>query len=75
MPDGAPSLAWDLQAELGEGPVWVERDRALRFVDIKRQQIHRLALELGLALSHDTGPGNVPVNGGRRDEVSMAQST
>jgi len=47
MPDGAPSLVWDLQAELGEGPVWVERDRALRFVDIKRQQIHRYDPETG----------------------------
>ncbi|MEA3035228.1 MAG: xylono,5-lactonase [Sphingomonadales bacterium] len=32
---------WDVQAELGEGPVWVERDRALWFVDIKRRKIHR----------------------------------
>jgi sugar lactone lactonase YvrE len=32
---------WELQAELGEGPVWVERDRALWFVDIKKHQIHR----------------------------------
>ena len=40
----APSPAWDLQAELGEGPVWVERDKALWFVDIKKQQIHRYDL-------------------------------
>lgn len=32
---------WELQAELGEGPVWVERDSALWFVDIKKHQIHR----------------------------------
>jgi len=32
---------WELEAELGEGPVWVERDSALWFVDIKKQQIHR----------------------------------
>ena len=32
---------WSLGAELGEGPVWVEDDRALWFVDIKRNQIHR----------------------------------
>jgi sugar lactone lactonase YvrE len=36
-----PTDVWDLAAELGEGPVWVERDRALWFVDIKKQQIHR----------------------------------
>ena len=37
----APSPVWSLQAELGEGPVWVERDKALWFVDIKKQQVHR----------------------------------
>src|SRR5258708_27554742 len=36
-----PHDAWDVAAELGEGPVWVERDRALWFVDIKRHLIHR----------------------------------
>ena len=36
-----PKLVWELAAELGEGPVWVERDRALWFVDIKKQLIHR----------------------------------
>jgi sugar lactone lactonase YvrE len=36
-----PKVAWDLAAELGEGPVWVERDRALWFVDIKKHQVHR----------------------------------
>jgi sugar lactone lactonase YvrE len=35
-------LAWDVGAELGEGPVWVERDQALSFTDIKRQKVHRL---------------------------------
>ena len=34
-----PRLVWDVQAELGEGPVWV--GDALWFVDIKRQMIHR----------------------------------
>jgi len=28
-------------AELGEGPVWVERDSALWFVDIKGRRVHR----------------------------------
>lgn len=36
-----PRLVWDLQAELGEGPVWVKRDRALWFTDIKRHKVHR----------------------------------
>jgi sugar lactone lactonase YvrE len=36
-----PHLFWDMKAELGEGPVWVERDQALWFTDIKRRQVHR----------------------------------
>jgi xylono-1,5-lactonase len=40
MPE-RPEPVWELEAELGEGPVWVERDQALWFVDIKKQQIHR----------------------------------
>jgi sugar lactone lactonase YvrE len=36
-----PKVVWDVRAELGEGPVWVERDQALWFTDIKRQRIHR----------------------------------
>ena len=36
-----PKVAWGLAAELGEGPVWVERDCALWFVDIKKHQVHR----------------------------------
>jgi xylono-1,5-lactonase len=38
---GEPRNIWGLAAELGEGPVWVQRDHALWFVDIKKQQIHR----------------------------------
>jgi D-xylonolactonase len=38
---GKPRVAWKLAAELGEGPVWVERDEALWFVDIKKFEIHR----------------------------------
>jgi sugar lactone lactonase YvrE len=35
------ALACKVGAELGEGPVWVERDAAVWFVDIKGRQIHR----------------------------------
>jgi sugar lactone lactonase YvrE len=38
---GEPRVVWSLAAELGEGPVWVQRDSALWFVDIKKQQIYR----------------------------------
>src|SRR3954452_17037662 len=41
MAASEPRNVWNLAAELGEGPVWVERDRALWFVDIKTQQVHR----------------------------------
>ena len=41
MTDDAPTPVWELEAELGEGPVWVERDQALWFVDIKKQEVHR----------------------------------
>jgi D-xylonolactonase len=36
-----PRVVWDLAAELGEGAVWVERDQALWFVDIKKHEVHR----------------------------------
>jgi sugar lactone lactonase YvrE len=36
-----PRLVWDLEADLGEGPVWVELDHALWFTDIKRRKIYR----------------------------------
>ena len=31
-------LVWEVGAELGEGPVWDERDQALWFTDIKRKK-------------------------------------
>jgi xylono-1,5-lactonase len=39
MAQAQPINAWNVQAELGEGPVWV--DGALWFTDIKRRRIHR----------------------------------
>ncbi len=56
---GAPEIAspasvWTVGAELGEGPVWVERDQALWFVDIKRQNIHRFDPANGDMRSWDT---------------------
>ena len=35
------TCTWPLCCELGEGPVWVERDAALWFVDIERPAVHR----------------------------------
>ncbi|MGZ8284925.1 MAG: SMP-30/gluconolactonase/LRE family protein [Allosphingosinicella sp.] len=36
-----PRSVWSVAAELGEGPVWVGRDKALWFTDIKKREIHR----------------------------------
>ena len=37
----APDVAWRLDAQLGEGPLWLAREAALYFVDIHRGDIHR----------------------------------
>lgn len=49
-----PTDIWDLAAELGEGPVWVDRDEALWFVDIKKQKIHRYDPASGSKRSWDS---------------------
>ena len=53
MTDSNPLPVWELQAELGEGPVWVERDQALWFVDIKKHQVHRFDPANGARRSWD----------------------
>lgn len=50
----APELVWDLQAELGEGPVWVAADRAVWFVDIKGHRLHRFGVDDGAKTSWQT---------------------
>jgi sugar lactone lactonase YvrE len=37
----APQLAWRLDCQLGEGPVWLAEEQALAFVDIRLGRIHR----------------------------------
>lgn len=37
-----PRSVWDVAAELGEGPVWDRRDKALWFTDIKERKVYRL---------------------------------
>jgi xylono-1,5-lactonase len=67
MSEQEPTPVWELEAELGEGPVWVERDQALWFVDIKKQQVHRFDPKSGSRRSWDS-PGQVgfilPAQGG-----------
>ena len=48
-----PHDIWNLGAELGEGPVWVGRDKALWFVDIKKQLVHRYEPATGSKHSWD----------------------
>lgn len=38
---GEPRNVWNLAADLGEGPVWVGRDQALWFVNIRGPAVHR----------------------------------
>lgn len=44
---------WAIGAELGEGPVWVARDRALWFTDIKGRRLHRYDPATGDKASFD----------------------
>ncbi|MDE2820781.1 MAG: SMP-30/gluconolactonase/LRE family protein [Chloroflexota bacterium] len=43
----AVKLAWEIPAQLGEGPVWVEAENAVYWVDIYRNQAHRYSLADG----------------------------
>jgi sugar lactone lactonase YvrE len=46
---GEPVLALDARLELGEGPVWDDREQCLLFVDIERGEIHRFEPRTGAA--------------------------
>lgn len=50
---GQPELIWDVQAELGEGPVWSARERCVWFVDIKGRKLHRYGVDDGSKASFD----------------------
>ena len=50
-----PRLVWPVAAELGEGPVWLPREGALRFVDIKRGFLHHFVPETGACETLDVG--------------------
>jgi len=68
MPAGADAMALEITADpqsilsvgatLGEGPVWVARDAALWFVDIKGHRIHRYDPALNVGRSW-AAPGQV----------------
>ncbi|HVZ98854.1 MAG TPA: SMP-30/gluconolactonase/LRE family protein [Caulobacterales bacterium] len=44
---------WALKATLGEGPIWVARENAIYFVDIKKPALHRYSLADGGRQSWD----------------------
>lgn len=48
-------LVWDARALLGEGPVWLPNERALRFVDIKAGRLHRYTPNTGAKDTLDVG--------------------
>jgi len=59
--------ACEVNAELGEGPVWVSREAALWFVDIRGEQLHRYdpaTREHATWSTPDTPGFIVPVRGG-----------
>ena len=42
-----PRVAWDARCILGEGPVWLEEEQSLYFVDIKAPALHAFTPESG----------------------------
>lgn len=49
------SAVWQAECLLGEGPLWVASERALRFVDIKRGHLHRFVPKTGACETIDVG--------------------
>jgi xylono-1,5-lactonase len=47
MNDITPICVWEAGAQLGEGPVWVARERSVYFVDIKQCLVQRFNVDTG----------------------------
>ena len=63
-----PEPVWQTECLLGEGPVWLANEQALRFVDIKRGLLHRWVPASGAGQTIDVGGEPsfiVPVSAGR----------
>ena len=52
----------EVGATLGEGPIWVERDAALWFVDIKAPRVYRFDPETGFGTQSVYNEGEEPTN-------------
>ena len=54
-----PECVWQVETELGEGPLWVASQQALWFVDIKKKHIHRFDPKTGAKRTYDapSSPG------------------
>lgn len=50
-----PDVVWSLGALLGEGPIWLAGEQALRFVDIKAARVHRFVPATGETGSLEVG--------------------
>ncbi|MEO7385235.1 MAG: SMP-30/gluconolactonase/LRE family protein [Novosphingobium sp.] len=50
-----PEPVWSLGCALGEGPVWLADEQALRFVDIKKGNLHRWVPATGAAETIEVG--------------------
>ena len=48
-----PECVWQVETELGEGPLWAASERALWFVDIKKRHIHRFDPQTGAKRTFD----------------------
>jgi sugar lactone lactonase YvrE len=62
-----PEAVWQVGALLGEGPVWLPGEAALRFVDIKQGLVHRFDPASGARESRAVGGKPsfiVPASGG-----------
>ena len=49
-----PECVWQVETELGEGPLWVASEQALWFVDIKKNHIHCFDPASGTGRTYDT---------------------
>ena len=48
---GELECVWEVQATCGEGPLWIESEQSLYFVDIDGQKLHCFKEENGLQQS------------------------